>query len=148
MDLEASRRLLAIVLSLSMFLLVGCLEDPSRAGAECPAEPTADAGPQGEVNLSWEPVEDAESYPILRSAPDAEPTLVANVSASSTSYTDPTAQPGTTYSYTVHSWNGTARSTDCPASEVSAVPFFPGLAATLAVGGLAALGFLGLQRRA
>lgn len=147
MDRKAPRRLLVSVVWLLVLLVAGCLEDLPQAGAGCPAEPKAEAGPQGEVDLSWEPVLDAESYPILRSGPGAEPTLVANVSGANTSYTDPNAEPGKTYLYTVHSWNGTTRSTDCPATEVTAVPFFPNLAATVAIGGLVALGVLGRQTR-
>lgn len=147
MDRKASRRLVAVVLGLVVLLVAGCLGDPPRAGAECPADPKAEAGPQGDVTLSWEPVLEPESYPILRSEPGAEPTLVANVSGEATSYTDPSAEPGKTYLYVVHSWDGTTRSTDCPATEVTAVPFFPSLAATVAIGGLVALGVLGVQKR-
>lgn len=143
---KASRRCIALALCLGVLLLVGCLEDSPRAGAACPANPEAEAGPQGDIGLSWDPVEEAESYPIVRAQPDAEPRLVANVSEA-TSFTDPDADPGTTYRYTVHAWNGTARSTDCPAVEVTAVPFFPSLAATIAIGGLAALGVLGVLER-
>lgn len=144
---KAARRSLALVLCAVVLPVSGCLGDPPRAGVDCPADPQAEAGPQGEVHLSWEPVSGAESYPILRSGSDAEPTLVANVSGANTSYTDPTAEPGETYRYTVHSWNGTARSTDCPVTEVTSVPFLPGLAATVAIGGLVALGVFALQRR-
>lgn len=144
---KASRRLLVGVLWLLVLLVAGCLGDPTRAGAACPLEPTAEAGPEGDVDLSWEPVSDAESYPILRSEPDTDPTLIANVSGSTTSYTDASAEPGRSYTYIVHSWNGTARSTDCPVTEVTTVPFFPNLAATIAIGGLAALGAFSLHRR-
>lgn len=147
MGRNASRRWLAVALCLVIPLVTGCLGDPPQAGAECPANTTAEAGPQGAVNLTWDPVPEAESYPILRSQSDTEPTLVANVSGTNTSFTDTSTAPATTYRYTVHTWNGTARSTDCPTAEVAPVPFFPGLAATIAIGGLVALGVLGLQKR-
>ncbi len=136
-----------VVLGASTLLVTGCLGDPPQAGAACPGDPTAEAGPQGDIHLSWQPVPDAKSYPILRSGPDATQTLVANASGATTSYTDPSAQRGTTYRYTVHSWNGTARSVDCPVTEVAAVPFLPGPAAAAVLGGLVALGMLILRGR-
>lgn len=124
---------------LIVVVLVGCVEDtPAQAGnPACPGDPTAQAEPDGEVSLAWSPVPGAESYPIVRSGPDASGVLIANVSAPSTAYVDANANSEGSYHYTIHSWNGTARSSDCPGLEVTTVPFLPGGVAIAAAGVLA-----------
>lgn len=121
---------------LIVVVLAGCIEDtPARTGEPgCPGDPTAQAEPDGNVSLSWSAVPGAESYPIVRSGPNASDELIANVSAPSTTYVDANISSQGSYRYTIHAWNGTARSTDCPALEVTTVPFLPSGAAIAAAG--------------
>jgi hypothetical protein len=138
-----------VVILMALVALSGCLEDePARSiGPACPGAPSIEAQEDGHVRLTWEPVEGTESYPIVRSGPASDQVIIANVTADTTTYLDTNVTPGAAYEYTIHSWNGTAGSTDCPTLEVTTVPFLPGWAAIAAACVLATGVYVGLRVR-
>jgi hypothetical protein len=121
---------------------------PDRtSGPACPGDPSAQAEGDGAVNLTWEPVPEATSYPIVRSGPASEAVVIANVSATSTTYLDTNVTPGESYEYTIHSWNGTDISRDCPTLEITTVAFLSGWTTVAAAAVLATGAYVAVRRR-
>ncbi|HUR62677.1 MAG TPA: fibronectin type III domain-containing protein [Candidatus Thermoplasmatota archaeon] len=113
---------LLLVTGLTIAALAGCT-------APCPAGVTATATASGQVLVSWEAVEGAEGYFIVRSVDGGPAELydAANATAEP-SYTDTNVTAGHTYAYSVMKVGEGTFIDDCPATEVrvpdASVPFF------------------------
>ena len=130
------QRIWAGLLAVSLlFAVPGCgssganeNEDEDDGGEQTvvPAAPSGlEATPAGgEVSLSWDAAEDAETYNVYRdteSGVDASGSPLAE-SVGETSYTDESAENGTEYFYVV---TGVADEEGDPSGEAEAVPFAP-----------------------
>lgn len=94
----------------------------ARAGAELPGTPTGlvAAPSHRQVDLSWSPVRDADSYEVLRATADGDLTPVAT-GLTTPYWSDTGLVNGTTYRYAVRAVNAVGPG---PASgEVAATPF-------------------------
>lgn len=126
--------------------------NPCQPGAEvppCPPDVQVNARADGDIELTWDAVADADEYRIYRSGPDDEGDFqaYASVDGSTTSFVDEDVVQGSTYRYFVTAVVDGVESENCEIVEATAIPFFPGLM----VGALAVLGGVGafawLRRR-
>lgn len=88
-----------------------------------PSDLTADAG-DGAVELTWDDVDDADSYSVYRATSSTEGVSgsALETGVSQTTYTDDDAENGTTYYYRV---TAVADEEGDPSDEVEGTPFAP-----------------------
>jgi hypothetical protein len=109
-------------------------------GIPCPTDLAAVANADGSVTLTWDAVDGATSYHVLRATDGGA--LAEIGTTAGTTFTDTSTVPGTTYRFSVLADDGTT-SEGCEVVEVTAVPELPGLAmGVAAVGGVAVFAVL------
>ena len=83
----------------------------------------AEADPDG-ITVTWKTAANAVSYNVLRRTDGTDWAMLAE-GVTATAYTDKTAQPGTTYSYTVQSVNADGVKGSYDTTGVSATALYP-----------------------
>ena len=83
----------------------------------------AEADPDG-ITVTWKTAANTVSYNVLRRTDGTDWTVLAE-GVTATAYTDKTAQPGTTYSYTVQSVNADGVKGSYDTTGVSATALYP-----------------------
>lgn len=105
----------------------------------CPADLRAQVHGNGNVGLTWNASEDADTYHVYRTGPNTS--LEPLAQTHDTAYVDEDTETDTRYAYQVTAARGTAEAEGCPSVQATAIPFFgeDALAPLAGLGGLAAL---------
>lgn len=111
--------------------------DDEGGPPSCPKNVKAEAKENGEIELSWGSVEEADSYKIYRSGEGAAFSKFA--STRDPGFVDRATEVEQSYRYRVVAANEAGESQQCPIVEATAIPFFP----ATGTAGYAAVAFLG-----
>lgn len=122
----------------------GTFDYDCHALPPCPSGMMGVALADGDIELTWNAVADAESYNVYRATGDGDFVLIANVDVET--YTDTATMPGVTYTYAVTTLIGSRESIGCGDTEVTAIPYF-GTVVASAAAVLGAVGAFRLVRR-
>lgn len=108
---------------------------------------TGAALPDGGIRLMWPAIPGATSYDVLRATVDGPLVPHAFVPFDQTSYTDPDAERGVPFRYTVNANGLVGPDRRCEEVTIIAIPEFPSVMWGVGVGAISALVLVAMRKR-